>query len=150
GGHSDTLGGVVSGRHELALAIADFRRRTGGVLSADVAWLLVRSFPTLVLRVRAASDNALHLARFLDGVRAHGGAVERVHYPGLPEHPDHAVATRRMEGFGAILAFEVKGGLEGARGVYDRFDRIGRAVSLGGVETIASLPLHTSHSHATT
>ncbi|MHC4133389.1 MAG: trans-sulfuration enzyme family protein [Planctomycetota bacterium] len=139
GGHSDALGGVVAGAHAHLEPLEGFRRRTGGVLAPDTAWLLVRSLKTLPLRVLAASDSAARLARFLDG------KVKRVSYPGLAHHPDHDLAQRQMTGHGSLLAFEVKGGLAGATRVYDRFEVISRAVSLGGTETTALLPLHSSH-----
>jgi cystathionine beta-lyase/cystathionine gamma-synthase len=145
GGHSDAQGGVVSGRHELLERLEAFRRRTGAILAPDTAWLLARSLATLELRTRAAADNAAGLARFLEGLRASGGKVEKVHYAGLPGHPDHAVARRTLASFGFMLSFEVAGGLHEAITVYDRLRVIARAVSLGGVETLASLPLHTSH-----
>ena len=145
GGHSDTLGGIVSSRHALLEPLEAFRRRTGGILAPDTAWLLVRSLATLELRGRAASQNAERLAGFLDGLRARGRSVARVHYPGLPGHPDHRIAREYMRTFGFMLAFEVEGGLAGAERVYDRLRVIARAVSLGGVESLASLPLHTSH-----
>ena len=143
GGHSDCLGGVVSGRHELLEKIERFRRSTGGVMSADTAWMLFRSLRTLELRVRQASETAGRLARFLD----EGGRAKCVYYPGIESHPDHELASRQMDGFGSVLAFEVAGGLDGARRVFDRFDVIARAVSLGGTETVALLPLYSSHAH---
>jgi len=139
GGHSDALGGVIASRHELLEPVELFRRRSGGVLAPETAWLLARSLRTLELRVLRATESAGRLARFLEG------RVERIHYPGLESHPDHALAREQMTGFGAMLAFEVRGGLPGAVEVYDRFQRIARAVSLGGVESVASLPIHTSH-----
>ncbi len=139
GGHSDVLGGVVSGRHELMEKLEAFRRRTGAVFGPNTAWLALRSLSTLELRARAAAGNAHKLAHFLKG------RVQQVHYPGLADHPDHAIAGRQMEGFGAMLAFEVAGGLGAAIDVFDRFRVIARAVSLGGVESVASLPLYTSH-----
>jgi cystathionine beta-lyase/cystathionine gamma-synthase len=149
GGHSDALAGVVSARHALLEPIERFRRRTGGVLPPDSAWLLLRSLATLSLRTRQAADNAMRLAQFLDALRHSGGDVTHVHYPGLPHHPDHAVALATMENFGYMLAFEVAGGLTAATRVYDRFAVIARAVSLGGVETLASIPVHTSHAMMT-
>jgi len=145
GGHSDALAGIVSSRHELLERIEGFRRRTGAILAPDTAWLLVRSLATLELRARRSAENALRLARFLDVLRAQGGKVAAVHYPGLPQHPDHAAARTYMQTFGFVLAFEVAGGLSEAVRVYDRLRVAARAVSLGGVETLASLPLHTSH-----
>lgn len=145
GGHSDAHAGVVSGRHALMAQLEAFRRRTGAVLGPDTAWLLLRSLSTLALRTRAAAANAERLARFLDTMRLTGAPVTRVHYPGLPDHPDHARASETLETFGFMLTFEVAGGLAGAVAVYDRLEVIARAGSLGGVETVASLPLHMSH-----
>jgi cystathionine beta-lyase/cystathionine gamma-synthase len=145
GGHSDVMAGVVSGRHELLERLERFRRRAGGVLPPDSAWLLLRSLSTLELRCHAAADNAMRLAQMLEAERARGGAVARVHYPGLPSHPDHAVALGAMSNFGYMLAFEVSGGLPAAIRVYDHLRVIARAVSLGGTETLASIPVHTSH-----
>jgi len=142
GGHSDTLAGIVSGRHELLERLEGFRRRTGAILSPDTAWLLVRSLATLTLRTRQASDNAMRIAEFLE---RHRGSVKQVHYPGLPQHPDHDVARAYMQSYGYMLAFEVAGGLAEAVRVYDCFGVFARAVSLGGVESLASIPLHTSH-----
>jgi cystathionine beta-lyase/cystathionine gamma-synthase len=145
GGHSDAHAGVVSGRHELLERLAGFRRRTGAVLAPDTAWLLTRSLATLELRTQRACENAARLAAFLDGLRQKKRGVAAVHYPGLPQHPDHATAQRYMRAFGFMLAFEAAGGFEAAVRVYDRFRVVARAVSLGGAETLASLPLHTSH-----
>jgi cystathionine beta-lyase/cystathionine gamma-synthase len=145
GGHSDVLAGIVSGRHALLEQLERFRRRTGAVLAPDPAWLLMRSAATLELRARQASENAMKLAHFLDRMRARGGKIVQVHYPGLAHHPDHAVASAYMQTFGFVLAFEVAGGLPAAADVYDRLRVIARAVSLGGVESLASIPLHTSH-----
>jgi methionine-gamma-lyase len=145
GGHSDALAGVVSGSHALLEKLEAFRRRTGAILAPDTAWLLTRSLATLELRARKAADNASRLARFLDSVRARDGKVVRVHYPGLAQHPDHDTAREYMDTFGSMLAFEVKGGIAGACAVYDRLSLIARGVSLGGVESLASIPLHTSH-----
>jgi cystathionine beta-lyase/cystathionine gamma-synthase len=139
GGHSDALGGVIASRHELLGPIELFRRRSGGILAPETAWLLARSLRTLELRLLRATESAGRLARFLEG------RVERVLYPGLESHPDHALARRQMRGYGAMLAFEVSGGVQGAIEVYDRLSLIARAVSLGGVESVASLPIHTSH-----
>jgi cystathionine gamma-synthase len=145
GGHSDAHAGVVSGRHELLERLEGFRRRTGAVLAPDTAWLLTRSLTTLDLRTRQACENAARLAQSVDRLRQSEGVVARVHYPGLPQHPDHETARRYMRTFGFMLAFEVEGGLDAAVRVYDRFRVIARAVSLGGAESLASLPLHTSH-----
>ncbi|MGI8740726.1 MAG: trans-sulfuration enzyme family protein [Gammaproteobacteria bacterium] len=145
GGHSDAQAGIVSSRHELLERLEAFRRRTGAVLAPDTAWLLVRSLATLDLRTRKAAENASRAAHFLEELRDNGGRVTRVHYLGLPQHPDRDTARQYMETFGFVLAFEVAGGLPEAVEVYNRLRVIARAVSLGGLETLASIPLHTSH-----
>ncbi|MGE3171124.1 MAG: PLP-dependent aspartate aminotransferase family protein [Planctomycetota bacterium] len=147
GGHSDVLAGVVAGRHELLGPIEGLRRRTGGVLGPDAAWLLCRSYPTMDLRLAAQQAAALELAGRLGRLPA--AVVRAVHHPGLDEHPDHALASRQMRGGGTMLSFEVEGGLPRARAVFDRFERFARAPSLGGVESLASLPAYTTHASLT-
>jgi cystathionine beta-lyase/cystathionine gamma-synthase len=147
GGHSDVLGGVIAGPHRLLGAIEGFRRRTGAVLGPDAAWLVVRSLPTHDLRLRAQQDAALAVARALHARVAERGPILSVAYPGLDDHPDAAIRRRQMSGGGSLVTVEVAGGLGGAVAVYDRLRAIVRAPSLGGVETLASLPLHTSHAH---
>ena len=143
GGHHDCLGGIVAARHGICEQIEGFRRRSGGMPGADTCWLLLRSLKTLSLRVERACQNAERLAAFLQP------KTKRVHYPGLREHPDHPLAKEQMNGFGAVLAFEVEGGFSGAVRVYDRFQLIARAVSLGGVDTTALLPRDASHAMLT-
>ncbi len=143
GGHSDVLGGIVAGRHELLGPIATFRKRTGAVLGPDAAWLLGRSLATLELRMRAQQESAARLAHALADEPPR--SLRRVWYPGLDSHPDHELCQRQMSGGGAMLALEVAGGLAHAVAVYDRLQRIARAASLGGVESVASLPPHTTH-----
>jgi cystathionine beta-lyase/cystathionine gamma-synthase len=148
GGHSDVLAGVVAGRHELLGPIEGWRRRTGAMLAPDAAWLLLRSWPTLMLRLQAQQAAALALAQGLtDDVRA--GRLVAVSHPGLEGHPDHALARRQMQGGGCVVAVELPGGLPGARRVFDRLQRIARAPSLGGVESLATLPAFTTHAALT-
>lgn len=148
GGHSDVLAGVVAGRHALLGPIEGWRRRTGAVLAPDPAWLLLRSWPTLPLRLQAQQAAALTLAQgLLADVRA--GRLLAVTYPGLPEHPDHALARRQMQGGGCVVAVELPGGLPGAKRAFDRLQRIARAPSLGGVESLATLPAFTTHAALT-
>ncbi|MCC6670086.1 MAG: PLP-dependent transferase [Planctomycetes bacterium] len=148
GGHSDCLAGVVAGPCRLLDPIAAFRTRSGGVLAPDVAWLLSRSHATLALRVAAQQERAAALAAGL-AERAHAsGAPRAVHYPGLASHPDHLLCRRQMTGGGTMLTVEVAGGLEGAVRVFERLRRIARAPSLGGVESVASIPEHTTHARA--
>jgi cystathionine beta-lyase/cystathionine gamma-synthase len=144
GGHSDVLAGVVAGRHELLAPIEAFRRRTGGVLAPDPAWLLQRSWPTLQLRLAAQQQNALAVAEGLAALAAQK-RIAAVTYPGLPLHPDRERIVRQMGGPGCMIAVELHGGLPGARAVFDRLRRIARAASLGGVESLATLPAFTTH-----
>ncbi|MBK8100333.1 MAG: PLP-dependent transferase [Planctomycetes bacterium] len=144
GGHSDVLAGVVAGRHALLTSIDGFRRRTGAILAPDPAWLLCRSWPTLPLRLQAQQAAAMELALRLRELVGRGPIVG-VSYPGLPEHPDRAVIERQMSGGGCVVSFEVAGGLPRARAVLDGFHVIARAASLGGVESLATLPAFTTH-----
>lgn len=148
GGHSDVLAGVVAGRHELLAPIEQFRRRTGGVLAPDVAWLCQRSWPTLSLRLQAQQDSALQVARGLQE-EVRGGRVVSVTYPGLPDHPDRERVARQMRGGGCVVACELPGGLGGVLPVLDRLQVIARAASLGGVESLATVPAYTTHAPLT-
>ncbi|MCR9245554.1 MAG: aminotransferase class I/II-fold pyridoxal phosphate-dependent enzyme [bacterium] len=144
GGHSDVLAGVVAGPHALLEPIEIFRRHTGGVLAPDPAWLLLRSFLTLDLRLTAQQQNAAAVAAGLAELVA-AGEIASVTYPGLPDHPDRELFEAQMTGGGAMLAFEVHGGVERARAVLDGLQVIARAASLGGVETLATIPAFTTH-----
>jgi cystathionine beta-lyase/cystathionine gamma-synthase len=140
-GHADVTAGFAAGSRERLAPIRARRTRTGGILDPHAAFLLTRGMKTLGLRVRAQSANALALAEFLSRTPA----VERVHYPGLPSHPGHEVARRQMSAFGAMLAFDVKGGLPAAQKFLSRIELITLATSLGSVETTADMPWLTSH-----
>lgn len=148
GGHSDVLAGVVAGRHEHLGPIEAWRRRTGGLLAPDSAWLLQRSWPTLALRVQAQQDIALAVAKGLQEEVAKG-TVTAVTYPGLEDHPDREIVQRQMSGGGAVLAIEFPGGLPGVLPVVDRLKVIARAASLGGIETLATVPAYTTHAPLT-
>lgn len=144
GGHSDLLAGVVAGPHELLDPIERFRRRTGAVLAPDPAWLCLRSWPTLELRLAAQQAAALAIAEALqEDVRA--GRLLSVSYPGLADHPDRALVERQMGGGGAVLAVELPGGLERVVRALDRLQVVARAASLGGVESLATVPAYTTH-----
>jgi methionine-gamma-lyase len=145
GGHSDVLAGVLAGSHQQLGPIEAFRVRTGGILSPDSAWLLSRSLHTLELRVQAQQDAAAHIAQGLQELASAGSTVRSVNYPGLAEHPDHALAREQMQGFGALVTFEIDGGLEAAMRCFDRLQLVARGPSLGSVESLASLPAYTTH-----
>ena len=145
GGHSDVMAGVVAGRHALLAEVARYRGRTGAILAPDLAWLLCRSHPTLKLRVDAQVKNAEQLARALEAQMRQDSRLRAVAYPGLPSHPDHALCKRQMRGGGALVTITVAGGLEAARRTFDRFLVIARGPSLGGVESLGSIPRFTTH-----
>ncbi|MBS0386221.1 MAG: PLP-dependent transferase, partial [Proteobacteria bacterium] len=135
-GHSDVLAGVICARDEslpLWKAIEQERTVGGATLGAFEAWLLLRGMRTMHLRVRQQCESAIRIARELE----RHAAVERVTYPGLPSHPQHAIALKQMQGgFGGMMSFEVKGGAAGALGVISRLKLVKAATSLGGVETL--------------
>ena len=117
----------------------------GAILSPFDAWLLLRGTKTLALRMAQHSANGLALAKFLS---AHP-KVERVFYPGLPDHPQHELATRQMQGFGGMLAFDL-GSLEAARTVLNGVSLFSLAESLGGVESLISHPATMTHASVPT
>ena len=139
-GHSDVTGGVLSGSQSLMAPIAKTRRLLGGVMDPQPAYALNRGLKTLPLRVACHNANAMAVAGFLSG----HDAVERVYYPGLPSHPDHQIAAGQMTGFGGMVCVDVKGGQQAAYRAFDRLKVIKRAASLGGVESLCSLPILTS------
>jgi cystathionine beta-lyase/cystathionine gamma-synthase len=140
-GHSDVTGGAVSGRRELVDRLAATRRLLGTVLDPYPAFALGRGLKTLPIRIARHNANALAVARALSADRR----VTTVYYPGLDSHPDHAIAAAQMSGFGGMVCFDVGGDYARAGQVFDRLQLIKRAASLGGVETIVSLPVLTSH-----
>lgn len=134
GGHSDVLGGAVVGKQD-----DDFFQRLrliqqigGAVPSPFDCWLVLRGLQTLPCRIRNHSENARKIAEYL----AKHPKVERVYYPGLPEHPGHAIAQRQMSLFGGMLSFQVAGDQANALAVTGKFQLITRATSLGGVESL--------------
>jgi cystathionine beta-lyase/cystathionine gamma-synthase len=140
-GHSDVTAGVVSGPRALLQKVDLMRRYLGGVLDPAAAFALARGLKTLPIRMGRHNATAEQVARFLENDRR----VTRVFYPGLASHPDHAIAKAQMSGFGGMVTFEVPDGLAGASRVFDRLHVIRRATSLGGVDSLVSLPVLTSH-----
>ncbi|HEV3198388.1 MAG TPA: aminotransferase class I/II-fold pyridoxal phosphate-dependent enzyme [Bryobacteraceae bacterium] len=133
-GHSDVVGGALITRHENYLFERARRAQHygGAVPSPFDCWLSLRGIDTLPYRVRAHSENALRVARHL---KMHG-AVEAVHYPGLPDHPGYEIAARQMSAFGGMLSFQVAGGRETAMNVAARCRLFIRATSLGGAHSL--------------
>jgi cystathionine gamma-lyase len=146
GGHSDVLGGILVARtEELAKRLHTLRSMAGGVASPFDAYLILRGIKTLALRMERHAANAQAVAEFL---AAHA-KVERVFYPGLPDHPHHALANKQMDGFGGMVSFEVRGGPEEARRFLEALQVFTLAESLGGVESLAGYPATMSHSAMT-
>ncbi len=145
GGHADALGGVVCGRSDLIQQIYHYREINGATLGPMAAYLLLRGMKTLQLRVERQSASALKIARYLE---AHP-AVERVFYPGLESHPQHAIARRQMSAFGGVLSFMVKGEFEAVGRFLPQLKYAHRAANLGAVETVAGPPATTSHVECT-
>jgi len=139
-GHSDVTGGVVTGSSALLAPIEKVRRMVGTVMDPHPAYALGRGLKTLPLRVVRHNANAQAVAEFLSKDRR----VSQVYYPGLPSHPDHEIAKRQMTGFGGMVCFDLDGRYDRAEKVYDRLNIIKRAASLGGVESLISMPVLTS------
>jgi cystathionine beta-lyase/cystathionine gamma-synthase len=139
-GHSDVTAGCVTGPRALIEPLASVRRLLGTILDPAAAYGLGRGLKTLPIRVARHNENALAVARFLESDRR----VTRVFYPGLTSHPDHDVACQQMSGFGGVVCFDLGGSYDRASACFDRLKLVKRAASLGGVESIVSLPVITS------
>ena len=133
GGHHDLTAGVICASEALAERIWATHITLGSVLSPMDAWLLLRGLRTLSVRIERINRNALTVARFLE----RHPAIEQVWYPGLESHPQHALACRQMRGFGAVIAFAVRGGYAETERVVSRLRLPSHAVSLGGVDSLA-------------
>ncbi len=141
-GHGDAVGGMVVGKQDfIERARTHTLRYFGGILSPFNAYLITRGTATLPLRMRQHNENALAVAQFLE----HHPAVARVAYPGLPSHPQHHIAKKQMRGFGGMISFELKGGLEAGARMMDRVRLCALATSLGDVRSLISHPATTSH-----
>jgi cystathionine gamma-synthase len=140
-GHNDLLAGVVVGRQERIDALRESRGLLGGVVDPQNAYLLERGLKTLALRVRQQNDTAQRVAEYLE----RHPRIERVWYPGLASHPDHAVAAAQMSGFGGVVTFEVRGDLGQTSDFIDRLRIPYIAASLGGVESLIQQPAIMSH-----
>jgi len=145
-GHADVTAGAIMGTQQLIDRAWEYARVHGPVLHPFEAWLLRRGLQTYGLRMTAHNHNALAVAQFLEQHRA----VERVFYPGLKSHPQHALAKQQMVGgFGGMLSFEVKGGYDAAYNVVRNTELCLLAVSLGGVETLITHPASMIHTRQT-
>ncbi|QEM81562.1 O-succinylhomoserine sulfhydrylase [Halomonas binhaiensis] len=140
-GQGRAIGGAVVGPDKLLEEVFGVVRTCGPCLSPFNAWIFTKGLETLGLRMKAHSASALELARWLE---AHP-AVERVHYSGLESHPQHALAKRQQDGFGAVLGLEVKGGREGAWSVIDATRLLSITGNLGDAKTTITHPATTTH-----
>ncbi len=141
GGHSDLCFGVLLGKKEPMKKLFPHAVNTGGSLNAQTCALIERSLKTLEVRVERQTQNAMRLAEFLEN----HAKVARVNYPGLPSHPQYALAREQMKGYGAMLSFEVAGGGQAADALVEHLQIIFPALSLGGVESLICSPRKTSH-----
>ncbi len=140
-GHSDSVGGIVVARRDEDIEWLKFyQNAAGAILSPFDSWLVLRGTKTLAIRMAQHNINGLALAQYLDG----HPKVQQVFYPGLPSHPQHALAARQMAGFGGMLSFEL-GSLEHARRFLNRVRLLALAESLGGVESLVSHPATMTH-----
>ncbi|WP_411955293.1 cystathionine gamma-synthase family protein [Alkalibacillus sp. S2W] len=145
GGHSDALGGIVCGPHHLIDQVYHYREINGATLNPQAAYFLLRGMKTLHLRLERQNQNAMQVAKYLQSVEW----VEDVFYPGLESHTGHDIAKKQMKGFGGMLSFSVKGGLDTVYQLLPHLKLAKRAASLGCVQTIVGPPALTSHVECT-
>jgi len=145
GGHADALGGVVCGAKELIEPIYHYREINGATLDPWAAYLLLRGMKTLKLRVAQQEKNALAIAQYLQQQEL----VEDVYYPGLETHTNHDIAKKQMKGFGGMLSFSLKGGMDAVRILLPALKYANRAANLGAVETTYGPARTTSHVECT-
>jgi cystathionine beta-lyase len=140
-GHSDLIAGAAAGPEKLMRKVWETRTTLGGSMDPHAAFLLLRGLKTLVVRVERHNQNALRVAQFLEK----HPRVRRVNYPHLASHPQHALAVKQMSGGGGLLSFEVEGTAEETRRFTEALRMFALAPSLGGVDSLVTLPVVTSH-----
>lgn len=146
GGHSDVLAGIlVTNNAALAERIRFIQKSLGAVLGPFDSYLLLRGVKTLALRVQRSNESAMQVARMLEK----HPKIERVVYPGLESHPQHAIAKRQMDGYGGMITMFIKGGLADARRFLERVRIFALAESLGGVESLIEHPAIMTHASIT-
>ena len=143
GGHADLLGGVIVSSKEFIKSMTPFVNTTGATMGPHEAWLCTRGLKTLHLRMEKHASNAMKVAQFLE---AHP-KIEWVRYPGLPSHPQHEIAKKQMSGFGGMISFGIKGGIEAGRKLMNRVELCVLAVSLGYVDTLIQHPASMTHAN---
>ena len=140
-GHSDVTAGALAGGRAIIDRLREIRTLMGAVLDPASAYALSRGMKTLGVRVARQNETAMRIAQWSE----RDPRIARVFYPGLASHPDHAVARRQMSGFGGMVTLDLAGGYAAACRAFDRLRLVRRAASLGGVESLCSLPVLTSH-----
>jgi cystathionine beta-lyase/cystathionine gamma-synthase len=140
-GHSDVIAGAVAGSPSLVEEVNRLMRLWGQAIDPHAAWLIDRGMRTLGLRMERHNANGLAVARWAESQEG----IAKVHYPGLPSHPDHEYASKVLHGFGGMVGLELKGGVKAAERLLKRLKMIAHAPSLAGVETLVSEPRLTSH-----
>jgi cystathionine gamma-synthase len=145
GGHADALGGVICGSRELVKQVYHYREINGATLSPMDAYSFIRGMKTLKLRVERQNESAMTVAKWLQ----QHPRIEQVFYPGLESHPNHNVAKRQMRGYGGMLSFSVKGGLDAIKVFLPKLQYAHMAANLGCVETVVGPPVTTSHVECT-
>ena len=145
GGHADALGGVVCGSRELVEKVFAYREIHGATLAPMSGYLLLRGMKTLSLRIERQNQNAQAIAEFLEQHED----IEKVYYPGLTSHPEHAIAKKQMRGFGGMLSFSHKQGFDALRRLLPSLKYAHLAANLGAVETTLGVPRTTSHVEST-
>lgn len=141
GGHSDLVGGIVVGSKSFIKTLDPVLKNTGETIGPFEAWLTLRGIKTLPLRMQRHNENAVKTAQYLES----HPKIARVYYPGLKSHPQHELAERQMSGFGGVICFEVKGGVEAGKKLVNSVKLCTLAVSLGAVETLIEHPASMTH-----
>jgi cystathionine beta-lyase/cystathionine gamma-synthase len=140
-GHSDVIAGAIAGSTSFVEEVNRLMRLWGQAIDPHAAWLIDRGMRTLALRMERHNTNGLAVAQWAE----QHASVARVHYPGLPSHPDHERAKSVLQGFGGMVGLELKGGVKATERLLKRLEMIAHAPSLAGVETLVSEPRLTSH-----
>jgi cystathionine beta-lyase/cystathionine gamma-synthase len=141
GGHSDIIAGTISGSEELMAEVRSAAKLLGGTMDPFASFLLDRGIKTLGVRMQRHNSNASFLAEKL----SQDSRIRKIHYPGLSSHPQHDVARKQMDGFGGMMSIDIDSDLAGTSKFVDSLEIFLNAVSLGGVESLASIPALTTH-----
>ena len=144
-GHNDVIAGGVAGTSAVVEEVIRLMRLYGPSIDPHQAWLLNRGMKTLAVRMERHNQNGMAVASWAEGRKG----ISRVHYPGLPSHPDHEVARRTLDGFGGMVGLQLSGGTAGSERFLKRLKLVTHAPSLAGVESLISEPRLTSHRHLT-